>query len=123
MDNTQELVNRFPEYGQQKRAERHAVEHGARGGEEDRVEPRAARAGAQTQQKQPREHDQRIEHIEQHAPGRAAVRTGRAQRIEHQPERKAQRERERREHRLILYRGSHPKSFAQKPSPRWGVSA
>lgn len=123
MDKAYKLVNRLSEHGQQNRAERHAVEHCARGGEQDGVEPCASRAGAQPEQKEPREHDQRIEHIEQYTKRGAAFRARRAQRIEHQPERKAQRERERREHRLILYRGSHPKSLAQKPSPRCGVSA
>ena len=123
VDKARYPVSQAAEQRREHGAERDAVEQRARGGKEDGVQPCAARAGAQPQKKQPHEHDQRIHEVERSAAEGAAVRTGCAQRIEHQPERKAQHERERREHDLILYRGLHPKSFAQKPSPRCGVSA
>lgn len=103
-------------------AEREPVERGAERGEQERVEPGAAGAGAQPQQEDAREHDEREEHVEQRPAEGAAVRARGAQRIEHQPEREAQHERERREHRLIRHRGLHPKSLCQKPSPRGAAS-
>lgn len=108
--------------GQHEPAEREPVERGAEGGEQERVEPRASRAGAQPQQEDAREHDQREEHVQQRPAEGAAVRARGAQRIEHEPEREAQHERERREHRLIRHRGLHPKSLCQKPSPRGAAS-
>ena len=110
-------------HGQQHGTERHAVEQRAGNGEEHGVRSCPTRAGAQPQQEQTREHRQRIEQIQRGSADSAAFRARRAQRVEHQPEREAQHQRQPCEHRLILYRGPHPKSFAQKPSPRCGVSA
>lgn len=104
-------------------AERESVERRAEGCEEQRVESGPTGAGAQPQQEDAREHDQREDHVEHPAAERTAVRTGRTQRVEHEPECEAQHECQRREHRLILHRGLHPKSFCQKPSPRGAVSA
>lgn len=104
------------------RAECNPVEQRAEPGEEQRIEPCAPRAGAQPQQEQPREDGERVEQVERGAAEGAQMRARCAQRVEHEPEREAERERERREHRLIGDRGLHPKSLAQKPSPRGAVS-
>ena len=98
------------------RAERETVERRAQRREEDGVEPRAPGAGAQPEQEQPREHHPRERQLEQDAPRGAAARAGCAQRVEHQPEREAHGQRQRRVHRLIPNRGAHPNSLAQKPS-------
>ena len=118
-----EFFNSASKYGQQNRAERQPVEQRAERGEQHGVESRAPRAGAQTQQEQPREHDQREQQVERRAAEGAALCARGAQRVEHQPEREAQHQRQRREHGLILHRGVHPKILLQKPSPRCGVSA
>ena len=123
MDKGCEPVNSLSEQRGEVGAERCAVEHGAREREQDRIEPGPSGAGAQPQQEQPREHDQRIQHIQRRPAERAAFCARCAQRVEHQPEREAQGRCQRREHRLVRYRGSHPKSLDQKPSPRCGVSA
>lgn len=111
------------EQRESKAAERHAVERGARSGEEHGVEPRAPGSGAQSKQEQPREHDERVQHVQRRSAHCAKSCARRAERVEHQPERIAQRDRERREHDLIRDRRPHPKSLAQKPSPRCGASA
>ena len=123
MDKRCTFVNSPAEQGRGKGAERHAVEQRAERGEKDGIEPRAAGGGAQPEQEQAREDDQREEHVEPRPREPAAAPSGRLQRVEHQSERVAQHERECREHGLLRHRGRHPKSLAQKPSPRWGVSA
>ena len=103
MDKRRRSVNRFSKNRREPVAERDAVEHRACGCEENRVRACASGAGAQSQQKQTREHDQREEQIQRRPTENAAFCARRTQRVEHEPERKAQRERERREHRLIRY--------------------
>ena len=123
MDKSGNPVNGLSEQRDEPGAERRAVKRGAREREQDGIEPRPSGAGAQPQQEQPSEHDQCIQHIQRRPAERAAFCARCAQRVEHQPERKAQGRCQRREHRLVGYRGPHPKSLDQKLSPRCGVSA
>ena len=123
VDKDAQLVNHLTKHRQHDVTECRAVERGACDCEKHGVESRAPRAGAQPQQKKPREYNQRIDEIQRRPSECAAFCARCAQRVEYQPECKAQHQRQRREHRLIRHRGLHPKSFAQKPSPRCGVSA
>ena len=117
------FVNQLSEQREGEPAERHAVERGARTGEEHGVESRAPGSGAQPEQEQAREHDERIQDVQRRSADCAQPCARRAERVEHQPERIAQRDREHREHDLIRDGRPHPKSLAQKPSPRCGASA
>lgn len=109
---------------EENRPQVHAVDHGADeySDQRRRLQPPQRRDHAEGEERG--ENEQRKEHVQPAARERPAEPPAqRAQGVEHQRERRAEKERREQRPRLLGNRQAHPKSRAKKPPPGAGSSA
>lgn len=108
---------------EENRPQVHAVDHGADeySDQRRRLQPPQRRDHAEGEERG--ENEQRKEHVQPASPDHAQPPAQRAQGVEHQRERRAEKERREQRPRLLGNRQAHPKSRAKKPPPGAGSSA
>ena len=108
---------------EENRPQPHAVSDCAdgHGGEGGKLQPPQRRDHAEGEERG--ENEQRKEHVQPASPDHAQPPAQRAQGVEHQRERRAEKERREQRPRLLGNRQAHPKSRAKKPPPAAGSSA
>ena len=118
-----EFFGRIRKHREENRPQPHAVAQRAEGCGQEGCDLQSPQRRDHAEGKERGETEQRKEHIESAAPDRSQPPLDGAQRIEHERQHGAQKQRREQRPRLIGDGHAHPKSRAKKPPPAAGSSA